>query len=297
MNIAKNLTKRTNLLILLNCILLLCLIFIYIPKRSIQKINTTLLHHSEINNITEIILTVPNKSLPLNFTELKLIKKNSDFVYKTEYSDFKIKQTLIDNLFKTLTTKKDFIFITDKISQYANFGLSKNDAIKMQLLRNDKTIAGEFIFGKKDTLGTSIYIQPDARTKIFKMLDTISPFLTLNTNFWINLQIYKTKFEKNSIQEIHKNNLRTTRSSQNDERFLALETFLSQFSCIDIFPTMPITSPQTEYTEFVLGNNEGLILGTTPLENGDYILFEDNSKTAFVISGYTKNRITNLCKF
>lgn len=293
-NIFAILKKRTNILILINSILLLCLIILYIPKQNSKTVNFSLFLKNDIDSIEEIILTIPNKSMPLTFGELKLSKKNNNFVYKTERGEYKIKDGIAERLFSVLSAKKDFIFITDKFAQHQNFGLDEYEAVKLQLIRFDKTIAKEFIFGKKDTLGSNIYFLPDARTKIFKMHDDISPFLTLRTDFWIDLQIYKSLFEQNKIQSIIKNNVHTIRSNETEESFLKLEMFLKQFSCIDIFPAMPIISAETEYMDIVLGNGEKISLGETPLESGDYILFDSKCINSYIISGYTKRRIDEI---
>lgn len=293
-NIFTILKKRTNILILINSILLLCLIILYIPKKNSEILNFSLLLKNDIDSIEEIILTVPNKSMPLTFNELKLSRKNNNFVYKTERGEYKIKDGTVERLFSVLSAKKDFIFISNNLNQHHNLGLDEHEAIKLQLVRFDKTILKEFIFGKKDTLGSSIYFLPDARTKVFKMHDDISPFLTLRKDFWIDLQIYKPLFEQNKIQSIIKNNLHIIRSNKTEENFLKLETFLKQFSCIDIFPAMPIISTDTEYIDVILGNGEKISLRETPLENGDYILFDSKFANSYIISGYTKRRIDEI---
>lgn len=286
-----NIDLHTLILCIINFVLFIVLIIAYLPKPEAESVNTSLILKDDSDLIEEIVLTIPDNSLPPNFNEFRLTKKNKIFVYKTGGGEYPIDESLINRLFEVLTKKETVTFITDDINQYKNFGLDKNNAVKMQLIRSDKTVAGEFTFGKKDTLGKNLYLLPDGRTKIFKMPDNISPFLTMRSDFWINLQIYKSLFEQNKIQSIEKNGEHIIRSGKNDNYFSDLELFLKQFSCVDIFPAMPLTSINTEYFTIVLGSGEKMLIGETPLESGDYILFDSKLKNGYVISGYTKRKI------
>ena len=172
--------------------------------------------------------------------------------------------------------------------------MDEDHAARLQLLRSDKTIMGDFVFGKNDTLGINRYVRIDARTKIFIMPDVLASFLTVKANFWLDLQIYKYKFENNSIQLIEKNKQLITRSDKHKEKFGELETFLKQFSCIDIFPAFPITNSETQELNLILGTGEKIEILLTPMESGDFILFDSASNNSYVISGYTKRRIDSI---
>ncbi len=287
----KQIYSRTKILILFNTIVIIYLFFTYIPKRNTDSFSTSFLLKADIDVISEIIVTVPALPRPSAFNELHLIKKNNGFTYKTGTGEYIIDGALINRLFEVFTKKQIFTFITEDILQYKNFGLDKNNAVKMQFIREDKSIAGEFIFGEKDILGTNIYLLLDGRTKIFKTIDTVSSFLTVRSDFWIDLQIYKFLFDGNKIQSVEKNHTHIIRSKENEPYFSDLELFLKRFSCVDIFPAPVLTSLQTEYLSIILGSGERLTIGETPMENGDYILFDSKLKNAYVISGYTKRKI------
>ena len=207
----------------------------------------------------------------------------------TQSGEYKVQPALIERLFSVLSTKQNFRFVSDDIKQYINLGLDEDHAARLQLLRSDKTIMGDFVFGKNDTL-----VRIDARTKIFIMPDVLSSFLTVKSNFWLDLQIYKYKFENNSIQLIEKNKQLITRSDKHKEKFGELETFLKQFSCIDIFPAFPITNSETQELNLILGTGEKIEILLTPMESGDFILFDSASNNSYVISGYTKRRIDSI---
>ena len=288
------LKKYTQALIFANIFFLLSLIFVSITKNEANVFNTSLVSRQNIENIDEIVFTIPDNSLPPRFNELRLIKKKDKFILSTQSGEYKVQPALIERLFSVLSTKQNFRFVSDDIKQYINFGLDEDHAARLQLLRSDKTIMGDFVFGKKDTLGINRYVRIDARTKIFIMPDVLASFLTVNKSFWLDLQIYKYRFEKNSIQLIEKNKQIITRSDKNKEKFDELETFLKQFSCIDIFPAFPITNSETQELNLTLGTGEKIEILLTPMESGDFILFDSASNNSYVISGYTKRRIDSI---
>ena len=288
------LKKYTQALIFANIFFLLNLIFVSIPKNEANVFNTSLVSRQNIENIDEIVFTIPDNSLPPRFNELRLIKKKDKFVLSTQSGEYKVQPALIERLFSVLSTKQNFRFVSDDIKQYINFGLDEDHAARLQLLRSDKTIMGDLVFGKNDTLGINRYVRIDARTKIFIMPDVLASFLTVKSNFWLDLQIYKYKFENNSIQLIEKNKQLITRSDKHKEKFGELETFLKQFSCIDIFPAFPITNSETQELNLILGTGEKIKIFFTPMESGDFILFDSASNNSYVISGYTKRRIDSI---
>lgn len=288
------LKKYTQALIFANIFFLLSLIFVSIPKNEANVFNTSLVLKQNIENIDEIVFTIPDNSLPPRFNELRLIKKKDKFVLSTQSGEYKVQSALIERLVSVLSTKQNFRFVSDDIKQYINFGLDEDHAARLQLLRSDKTIMGDFVFGKSDTLGINRYVRIDARTKIFIMPDVLASFLTVKSNFWLDLQIYKYKFENNSIQLIEKNKQFISRSDKHKEKFGELETFLKQFSCIDIFPAFPITNSETQELNLILGTGEKIEILLTPMESGDFILFDSASNNSYVISGYTKRRIDSI---
>ncbi|UTY29146.1 DUF4340 domain-containing protein [Treponema putidum] len=288
------LKKYTQILIFANIFFLLSLIFLNIPKNEANVFNISFVLKQNIENIYEIVFTIPDNSLPPRFNELRLIKKKDKFILSTQSGEYKVQPALIERFFSVLSTKQNFKFVSNDIKQYINFGLDEDHAARLQLLRSDKTIIGDFVFGKNDTLGINRYVRIDARTKIFIMPDVLASFLTVKTNFWLDLQIYKYKFENNSIQLIEKNKQLITRSDKHKEKIDELETFLKQFSCIDIFPAFPITNSETQELNLTLGTGEKINIFLTPMESGDFILFDSGFSNSYVISGYTKRRIDSI---
>lgn len=294
MNFFLNLKKYTRFLLVFDIFLIFILIYVNIPKTQAGTFNTALILKKNIENIDEIIFTIPDNSLPPRFNELRLIKKKDDFFLNTSNGEYKVQKTLIERFFAILSSKQNFRFVSDDIKQYANFGLDEDHAARIKFLRSDKTIIGEFVFGQNDTLGVNRYVRIDSRTKIFIMPDNIASFLTVKTNFWLDLQIYKNRFEKNLVQAIEKNKRMHSRSGKNEEAFLDLESFLKKFSCIDIYPAFPPSDSGTEEIKLILGSGEEVKILFTPMESGDFILFESGSSNAYVISGYTKRRIDSI---
>ncbi|UTC75721.1 DUF4340 domain-containing protein [Treponema sp. OMZ 792] len=288
------LKKYTQGLIFVNIFFLLVLLFVNIPKAEANIFNTSLVLKQNIEHIDEIIFTIPDNSLPPRFNELRLIKKKDKFILSTKTGEYKVQPALIERLFSALSTRQNFKLVSDSVKQYFNFGLDEDHAARLQLLRSDKTIIGDFVFGKNDTLGINRYVRIDARTKIFIMPDVLASFLTVSSNFWLDLQIYKYRFEKNSIQLIKKNKGSIIRSNKNEKVFDELQTFLKQFSCIDIFPALPLNNAKSEELNLILGSGENIKMIFTPMEGGDFILFDSSSNNSYVISGYTKRRIDSI---
>ncbi|UTC65144.1 DUF4340 domain-containing protein [Treponema sp. OMZ 788] len=288
------LKKYTQTLIFINIFFLLVLIFVNIPKPEADIFNGSFVSKQNIKNIDEIIFTIPDNSLPPRFNELRLIKKKDNFILNTQAGEYKVQPELIERLFSVLSTKQNFKLISDSVKQYTNFGLDEDHASRLQLLRSDKTIIGDFVFGKNDTLGINRYVRIDARTKIFIMPDVMSSFLTLRPGVWLDLQIYKHKLDKGSIRLIEKNKGSIIRSNKNEKAFDELETFLKQFSCIDIFPAFLINNSETEEVKLILGSREEIKILFTPMEGGDFILFDSALNNSYVISGYTKRRIDSI---
>ena len=93
------LKKYTQALIFANVFFLLSLIFVSIPKNETNVFNTSLVAKQSIENIDEIVFTIPDNSFPLCFNELRLIKKKDKFVLSTQSGEYKVQPTLIERLF------------------------------------------------------------------------------------------------------------------------------------------------------------------------------------------------------
>ncbi len=299
MNFLKR-NKRIKILTIINILLIIVLVFSLLPKNQKENFITPLLQKQQLDEIQEIILTIPDNSFPVNFNIVRLLKKNQEFIFYTGAdteiitNKYKVSKNVIDRLFTTLNTAQNFIFVSDSPKRFSNFDLDKDKAIQMQIIGENKTILREFFFGKQDTLGTNRFVRIDSRTKVFIVQDFIAPFLTFKRNFWIDLQIYKETFSKNKIQSIQKDARHIIRSQNNNSEFNELELFLKQFSCIDIFPASPPVSIKTKSIKLFLGNGDEHKIEITPTESGDYILFDFKLGNAFIISAYTKKRIDGL---
>ncbi len=287
----ENKVKKIKVLLIINFVLLIILMLSFIPKNKSEIFYTSLVKEHEIEDIYEIILTIPDNSFPPVFNKIKLIKNKNNFFLDTEAGKYMAEPKLIEDFFHALSLKNNFTFLSDNPKDFANFGLDENSAIKMQLIAKDKTMIGEFIFGKKDTLGSGRFVRIDSRTKIFRMPDTLSAFLTLQRDYWLDLQIYKRLFVYDKIQSVEKKAKHIIRKSENDMAFEEFELFLKQFSCIDIFPAEHIESIESESFSIFLGNGEKIKIEISPMDSGDYILYDSKNKNSYVISAYTKKRI------
>lgn len=278
-------------LVIINMFLLSLLLIPKTKKSGAQFFYTSLVEQKKISDINEIIFTLHSNSIPEELSSITFIKKKDDFILKTFNGEYKLKKNIVKSFFDSLTKKQKFIFMTNDVKKYKTYGLDKDNALELKLVNGDKTYIAEILFGNNDMLMTSRYVRIDSRTNVYKMPDALSNFLTLRTDFWIELQIYKSLFIDNKIQAIEKNNKMILRNNKYESNFNELELFLKQFSCIDVFQPHTLVSTQTENLVFHLGNNIKITMQFTPLENGDYILFDSFSGNSFIISGYTKNRM------
>ncbi len=68
--------NRIKILTIINIFLILILIFSFLPKKRKENFTTSLLNPNELADIQEIILTIPDNSLPINFNQVRLVKDN-----------------------------------------------------------------------------------------------------------------------------------------------------------------------------------------------------------------------------
>lgn len=288
------LQKYSYILIFCNIFLIVFFLILNIPAVEKEIIHDSLILKNEIDSIAEIIINIPDNDLKAGFNIVHLIKKNDGFVLNAAGREYKTKKEIIDRFLFLLSEKQNFLFVTDDVKQSSSFGFNADKTAQIKIFKDDKSLIGEFVFGKQNTLGSGRYIRAGGRTKIFLMPDIISPFLTLHSDFWINLQRYEIFFSGYRVQALQKDNVYIIRSAENEKNFFNLELFLKQFSCVDIFPALPLTSPHTESFILFLDNKEKIKIELTPIENGDYILSDSVSENAYIISGYTKRRILEL---
>lgn len=283
--------KYSKGLILLNSFLIAVLIFADIPKNKKEIISGSFVAQGETENIGEIIISIPNSDLQAGFNTVHLVKKEMGFVLNAAGREYKVKYDIMNRLMDLLSSKTDFVQVTDDVKQFSLLGLDDEQASEIKILRKDKTLFGEFIFGKQNTLGTERYVRINGRTKVFRMPDILSAFLTLRPDFWIDLQIYGSVFSGSAIQAFEQNNLYILRSEKNEKAFSELELFLKQFSAINIFPAAPVVSALTDSFTVVLDNKDRIKISFTPAEGGDFVLSDSVSENAYIVSGYTKRRI------
>ena len=271
------------------------LIFVFaaagIPKSKKEIITDSLISANEAEHIGEILISIPNSDLQAGFNTVRLVRKEDGFVLNAAGREYAAKPDIMKRFIAQLSAKQDFISVTTDVRQFPFLGLDDAHAGEITVLRKDGSRIGEFVFGKQNTLGTGRYIRIDGRTRVFLMPDILSAFLTLRPDFWIDLQIYGGVFSGSAIQAFEQNNLYILRSEKNEKAFSELELFFKQFSAVDIFAALPVTSPQTDSFTAILDNKERLKINFTPLENGDFVLSDSVSENAYIVSGYTKRRV------
>jgi len=105
------------------------------------------------------------------------------------------------------------------------------------------------------------------------------------------MQVYKAKLNNNQINGIEMNENRVLRALEKEAEFITLEKTLSSLTAIDVFDNFPIENNTTQTFTIALERNESISISFTPLENGDFILFDSRGKNAYILSAYSKKRL------
>ena len=159
------------------------------------------------------------------------------------------------------------------------------------LIKQDGTFAAELFFGITDSLGISRYVRTGRSLAVFAIDNAVEPFLTIAHGFWLDLQLYKALFAQTGIQNLEMGRHYIIRNTENAKDFSALEHFLQTCTCIGLYTAPVLQSPATETIRLSLGGGDTLQLFLTPLQNGDYVFFDNRSSNAYVISGYTAGQL------
>ena len=272
---------------------LLCLYaasFLYRPSRP-RAFSSSLTLPEDFRDVREIRFSIPTKAEPVEMGAMTLIKIGERFFLHTVNGDYPVRQELIDRFFSLLSAKRSFITVSAAARDYPYYAIEDGHASQITLIREDKTILADLLFGSADRIGTGRYVRTGRSLKVFLIDNGIEPFLTVAASFWTDLQIYKSVFYQTGIQGLEYRNDSLLRNAEHEQHFHELELFLAKLSCIDVYSASAFQTPQTDSIRLTLGDGTALTLSLTPLESGDYVIFDSRSVNTYLLSGYTRDQL------
>ena len=291
----QQLKKSTQFLILANIILFLLLLIALFTNKIIASVQTRIIRlapNAIISETEEIILKLPKNIASPLLNEFRIIKRGEAFLLKRDYGEFYIQPELIGRFFSVLNKEEHALFITNNFNEYSSYALDELSAFNIRLIAGNKEILVDLYVGKVDVTGQLRYIRRgNVPSSVFCISDAISPFLNTLPSFWLDMQVYKAKLNNNQINGIEMNENRVLRTLEKEAEFITLEKTLSSLTAIDVFDNFPIENNTTQTFTILLERNETISISFTPLENGDFILFDSRGKNAYILSAYSKKRL------
>lgn len=291
----QQLKKSTKFLILANVILFFLLLIALFTNKIIISVQTRVVRLAPdaiIMDAQEIILKLPKNIASPLLNEFKIIKRGEAFLLKRDYGEFYIQPELMGRFFSVLNKKEHALFITNNFNEYSSYALDEDSAFNIRFVAQNKEILLDLYIGKLDVTGQLRYIRRgNVPSSVFCVSDAISPFLNTLPSFWLDMQVYSAKLNKNQINSIEMGENRVLRTLEKEAEFITLEKTLSSLTAIDVFDSFPIEDNTTQTFTIVLERNESISISFTPLENGDFILFDSRGKNAYILSAYSKRRL------
>ena len=291
----RQLKKSTKALILANVILFFLLIIALVTNKIIASVQTRIIRlapNAIISETEEIILKLPKNIASPLLNEFRIIKRGEAFLLKRDYGEFYIQPELIGRFFSVLNKEEHALFITNNIRENSSYALDESTAFNIRFVARNKDILLDLYIGKLDVTGQLRYIRRgNVPSSVFCISDAISPFLNTQPSFWLDMQVYKAKLNGNQINSIEMNENMVLRTLEREAYFATLEKTLSSLTAIDIFDNFPVENNTTQTFTIRLERNEEISISSTPLESGDFILFDSRGKNAYILSAYSQKRL------
>lgn len=291
----RQLKKSTKALILANVILFFLLLIALFTNKIIASVQTRIIRlapNAIISETEEIILKLPKNIASPLLNEFRIIKRGEAFLLKRDYGEFYIQPELIGRFFSVLNKEEHALFITNNFSEYSSYALDESSAFNIRFVARNKEILLDLYIGKLDVTGQLRYIRRgNVPSSVFCISDAISPFLNTQPSFWLDMQVYKAKLNGNQINSIEMNENMVLRTLEREAYFATLEKTLSSLTAIDIFDNFSVENNTTQTFTIRLERNEEISISSTPLESGDFILFDSRGKNAYILSAYSQKRL------
>lgn len=286
-------TRHILYLICLNIFLLLAIAFAQCTKHITKEINQSVIRlvpRAIIDASSEIILKdskTSDSSLPLHITR----SGKAFFIRRGERKEnvYYVKEDVIERFFKMLNQEVSSFFITDSISDYASYSISEETAFSIRFIGENKEVLLDVYFGSCDATGERQYARRgNVSSSVLSIEDIASSFLTTEPSFWLNMQIYKEKLKNNHITsiEVGEEQVALHTSGEMSE----VEEALKSLTMIGVYDGVANETSESKHLSISFEKGEKIEIVITPLETGDFILW-DNRGGTYILSSYSHKRL------
>lgn len=290
MNRIKTIKTETKILLIITGILLIISLNLNTkPKNNV--LSFSLLSENDIDYISKIEITFTEDDNQLVYELVKigeiffLRKNNLNVVYE-------VKQNTIENFFSKLIVKNNLQLVSEKMKDI----FFKNH-ISIKLFHENKTILSEILFGDIDVLGLNRYLKLSSE-RVYISPDRYADFLKPKANIWIDMQPFKEYLRNQTIQAYTLNdNAMVIKNNETSKKFENIETQLSSFYMLDIFPESSTLLQQSTQVlnkmSIILttGANETIHLDIYKLDTTDYIIFSSLHNAYYLASEYAIKKV------
>ncbi|MBQ7611688.1 MAG: hypothetical protein IJU92_01280 [Spirochaetaceae bacterium] len=290
MNRIKTIKTETKILLIITGILLIISLNLNTkPKNNV--LSFSLLNENDIDYISKIEITFTEDDNQLVYELVKigeiffLRKNNLNVVYE-------VKQNTIENFFSKLVVKNNLQLVSEKMKDI----FFKNH-ISIKLFHENKTILSEILFGDIDVLGLNRYLKLSSE-RVYISPDRYADFLKPKANIWIDMQPFKEYLRNQTIQAYTLNdNAMVIKNNETSKKFENIETQLSSFYMLDIFPeSSTLLQQSTQVLNkmsiiLMTGTNETIHLDIYKLDTTDYIIFSSLHNAYYLASEYAIKKV------
>ena len=290
MNRIKTIKTETKILLIITGILLIISLNLNTkPKNNV--LSFSLLNENDIDYISKIEITFTEDDNQLVYELVKigeiffLRKNNLNVVYE-------VKQNTIENFFSKLVAKNNLQLVSEKMKDI----FFKNH-ISIKLFHENKTILSEILFGDIDVLGLNRYLKLSSE-RVYISPDRYADFLKPKANIWIDMQPFKEYLRNQTIQAYTLNdNAMVIKNNETSKKFENIETQLSSFYMLDIFPeSSTLLQQSTQVLNkmsiiLMTGTNETIHLDIYKLDTTDYIIFSSLHNAYYLASEYAIKKV------
>jgi len=287
------LKKSTIALIFINIFLIILLVVAQCTKIQKKDKDTRLIRLAPkalIERSEKIILRAP-KRLPY-LLELAIVKKNGIYMLEKGKYSYYLKDGIITRFFSALNQEIRSDSIGGSPYDYPSYGLDDENAFNIRFISSEGEILLDLYLGSSNATEQMRYIRRGgSSTAILSIEDVASPFLSVESSFWIDMQPLRAKLKKDKITSLSFREENVIRGKDSDDKFVDVEKALSSLTMIDTFDSLALEGDRTESFSFTLDQGGTFSIYMSPLDNGDYVFFDNIKSQPYILSAYSKQRL------
>lgn len=290
-----SLKKSTIALISLNITLIILLIVAQctkIKKKDREARLISLAPKAIIEDSAKIILRAP-KRLPY-LLESTIIKKDDIYMLQKGRYNYYLREGVIDRFFLALNRQIRSYPIGGSPYDYPSYGVDDENAFNIRFISSAGDILLDIYLGSSDATDQMRYVRRGGSSTILSIEDVASPFLTVESSFWLDMQPLKAKLLDDRITSLSRREDSLVRRKDSDETFVSVEKALSSLTMIDTFDSLAFERDGTESFTFTLEKGGRFSIYMSPLDNGDYVFFDSIKSCPYILSAYSKKRLVKV---